>query len=426
MQFYEKLLKSNYINNIIKLLTGTFAAQLIVILFSPIFTRLYTPAEIGFYSSILAYTAFIAPLINGRYEFLIVSAKTDLEAKQFAYLSFIICTFFTLIISIALFSLKLLKVEFLSDVYFIYILLIIVIIYSNGLTNIFTQYNNRLKQYKLIAQVTVNRSLAQVVLQFIFGLFKLGSLGLSLSIVVGIFVGLKKQINISIGSFRGLFNVSKTNILNLFKINIRQLWVSLPAAVLNTSANNLLLPIITFKYGLVISGFYYISSRILAMPVQVFGSTLGKVYYEQACRENEKYGRCSKSFLKTILLALIFMLPICLIAYFYSEKIVSLVFGEGWAETAQIIVILVPYYFIRAITLSIIMTPYVFKLQFFDLINQFLLLSNLIISLGISYYYELNFLQFFKVFNFFGCISYLIVLVLCWFLASQKFKRKSF
>lgn len=413
MTLFTKLKKSTFINSTLKLSSGLMSAQLLLILFSPVLTRLYTPIELGVYSSVLAIAAFATPVINGRFEFLIISAKNDKQAKNFAFVSLLICTIITaFIILIFLFLSNSVVYEIKKIGGFVWF--IIPVLYLNGLINIFNQYNIRLKQYGELSKITFIRSIFQISSQTVFGLLHLGTLGLLMSILIGVGVGLRRQILISTGKLKNLISVEIGEVKNIVRENIKQIYVSVPASLINSIANNLMVPIVLYLFGAVASGYYFLANRILAVPIQLLGSTISKVYYEKACRERDKEGSCKKTFNTTVLLSSTILLPVFIILYFYSEPIFKFIFGEEWIKSAIIVKMLIPFFFIRGVTLSIIMTPYVYKLQYWDLVNQIIIIFNLIISLAITILNNSNMMEFFKYYSYIGSFVYIIVLALCW------------
>ena len=86
----NRLKKNNFLNAIFVLSSGSIWAQGIVFLCSLIITRLYLPADIGFFTFILSIINIFSGVINGRYEISIVSASRRGEIKGLIQLSFLI------------------------------------------------------------------------------------------------------------------------------------------------------------------------------------------------------------------------------------------------------------------------------------------------------------------------------------------------
>ncbi len=78
---FKKLLKNEYLKNISTVATGTFLSQLVLILFIPILSRIYTPNEFGLYSLFIAFSSSIAIISTFTYERAIVLPKEKTESN---------------------------------------------------------------------------------------------------------------------------------------------------------------------------------------------------------------------------------------------------------------------------------------------------------------------------------------------------------
>ena len=88
---------SVFLKNVITLISGTAISQIIVILISPVLTRLYTPNEFGLFGAFMAIVSIISTFINGRYDLAIIEARESEIAINLMRLSVFI-TFFTTLI----------------------------------------------------------------------------------------------------------------------------------------------------------------------------------------------------------------------------------------------------------------------------------------------------------------------------------------
>ena len=79
---FKKLLKNEYLKNISTVATGTFLSQLVLILFIPILSRIYTPNEFGlFIHFFIAFSSSIAIISTFTYERAIVLPKEKTESN---------------------------------------------------------------------------------------------------------------------------------------------------------------------------------------------------------------------------------------------------------------------------------------------------------------------------------------------------------
>jgi len=72
--------KSDFIQNVVKLMTGTIIVQLVTFLSQPIITRLYNPHNYGIFATIQAIIILPAYLSSLCYDRAIVVAENDFES----------------------------------------------------------------------------------------------------------------------------------------------------------------------------------------------------------------------------------------------------------------------------------------------------------------------------------------------------------
>ena len=78
----EHSCSSSFAANVLKLVTGTTFAQVIIVLASPLLTRLYGPEAFGFLALFTSITSIIGVIACMRYEMAIMLPKTDEEAAN--------------------------------------------------------------------------------------------------------------------------------------------------------------------------------------------------------------------------------------------------------------------------------------------------------------------------------------------------------
>ncbi|HEH2319651.1 TPA: type 8 capsular polysaccharide synthesis protein Cap8K, partial [Staphylococcus aureus] len=213
---------NKFIGDSFLMILSSGIAQVILIITTPIITRLYSPAEFGEFTIFSNIAMILIPIINARYDLLIVNAKNDRSANILSQISFLISLLILLILIPILAISAWLYPNFILDFIFIIIMLFLV-----SLTNIFTNYLNKERKYKVLSLINVFRAGSMALLQIIFGLLSLGSLGLiigfSLSYITGITLGYK--------TFKKHFNIvrNKEETKALFLENKNQLVYSTPS-----------------------------------------------------------------------------------------------------------------------------------------------------------------------------------------------------
>ena len=79
--------RSEFVRNVLTLITGTTIAQAIPIAIGPILTRIYTPEEFGLYGIFIAIVSIVSVVATARYELAIIQPKLDKDVNHLVALS---------------------------------------------------------------------------------------------------------------------------------------------------------------------------------------------------------------------------------------------------------------------------------------------------------------------------------------------------
>jgi O-antigen/teichoic acid export membrane protein len=102
----NKVLRSEFNRNALTLVSGTAIAQAILVLISPILTRLYSPADFGDLALFISITSIIGVIANGRYELAIMLPEKDEDAINVAAAGFLFNILISLLFSILIIIFK--------------------------------------------------------------------------------------------------------------------------------------------------------------------------------------------------------------------------------------------------------------------------------------------------------------------------------
>jgi O-antigen/teichoic acid export membrane protein len=371
LQNKKEIFKSDFFKSIIQLTTGSLLAQLITIVVSPISTRLYTPEQLGIYSLILTITSVFGPIICGKYDLAIVSAKSEKEVANLILSSAIFATVFTSIISIG-YSIYLNNNITIVNEVGVYAYIIVLILLVNGFINIASSYNNRQKEYIIISSVYVTRSLFQNIGLIFFGLLKLGAVGLLISQLVGSLFGLKKQTK-TLYKNKEIFKTVKFHDIKREMVkHIHQPLYSMPAHFVNSSSYSILNFFITGLFGMEVFGYYSMSYRMLGLPLSLVSSNVSKVFFQRAYQEKIETGSFRRTLKITTLFLFVLSVPIVLFLMFFAPQIFKFVFGEKWYFSGVYVKILAPMYGIRLIVSALTPAVIIAGKQKIELLIQLL------------------------------------------------------
>ncbi|EOB0960668.1 type 8 capsular polysaccharide synthesis protein Cap8K [Staphylococcus aureus] len=404
---------NKFIGDSFLMILSSGIAQVILIITTPIITRLYSPAEFGEFTIFSNIAMILIPIINARYDLLIVNAKNDRSANILSQISFLI-SLLILLILIPIFAISAwLYPNFKLDFIFIIIMLFLV-----SLTNIFTNYLNKERKYKVLSLINVFRAGSMALLQIIFGLLSLGSLGLiigfSLSYITGITLGYK--------TFKKHFNIvrNKEETKALFLENKNQLVYSTPSILLNSLSFSVVVFFIGILYTNTEVGIYGMAIRVLGIPVTIISLGLSKIFMQQANDYYIERGNFRNLLLKfsstLVIVSIILYVPL----YLFSEELVNILLGHSWVDAITVIKIVIPLFVIRLIVSTVSLSVIVLQKQQLELILQALFLIGTTVTFVISKMLNLTFLNFVSINTAILIVSYMIFFIALYYFAKNK------
>lgn len=404
---------NKFIGDSFLMILSSGIAQVILIITTPIITRLYSPTEFGEFTIFSNIAMILIPIINARYDLLIVNTKNDRSANILSQISFLI-SLLILLILIPIFAISAwLYPNFILDFIFIIIMLFLV-----SLTNIFTNYLNKERKYKVLSLINVFRAGSMALLQIIFGLLALGSLGLiigfSLSYIAGITLGYK--------TFKKHFNIvrGKEETKALFLENKNQLVYSTPSILLNSLSFSVVVFFIGILYTNTEVGIYGMAIRVLGIPVTIISLGLSKIFMQQANDYYIEYGNFRNLLLKFSSILVIVSIILYVPLYLFSEELVNILLGHSWVDAITVIKIVIPLFVIRLIVSTVSLSVIVLQKQQLELILQALFLIGTTATFVISKMLNLTFLNFVSINTVVLIVSYMIFFIALYYFAKNK------
>ncbi|MEN0456528.1 type 8 capsular polysaccharide synthesis protein Cap8K [Staphylococcus aureus] len=404
---------NKFIGDSFLMILSSGIAQVILIITTPIITRLYSPTEFGEFTIFSNIAMILIPIINARYDLLIVNTKNDRSANILSQISFLI-SLLILLILIPIFAISAwLYPNFILDFIFIIIMLFLV-----SLTNIFTNYLNKERKYKVLSLINVFRAGSMALLQIIFGLLALGSLGLiigfSLSYIAGITLGYK--------TFKKHFNIvrDKEETKALFLENKNQLVYSTPSILLNSLSFSVVVFFIGILYTNTEVGIYGMAIRVLGIPVTIISLGLSKIFMQQANDYYIEYGNFRNLLLKFSSILVIVSIILYVPLYLFSEELVNILLGHSWGDAITVIKIVIPLFVIRLIVSTVSLSVIVLQKQQLELILQALFLIGTTATFVISKMLNLTFLNFVSINTVVLIVSYMIFFIALYYFAKNK------
>ena len=411
-------IKSEYIKNVAIVFSGSIAAQIISILLSPILTRLYTPEDFGVYAFVMSIGICIAAIAASQYNHGIMLEKEIHNAKQVVIVSIIVTSLialFTLIaLFIAIFGFHISSLENIKSA----CVLLPCYVFFTGVNNSFTYWNNRNKQYKVLskgrvisASITIT---SQIALAFVF---QVKPFLLLVGFVLGQLCSFFYLFLSTPDLYKGLFKRFSFFEVKFFGIKYKRfLMYTSFADLLNIFLMQLPVFILTRLVGAIQTGYFSLSNKVLAMPINFISSSVGEVFKQRAVDEYTRNGMCSKIFFQTFTgLFLLSIFPF-IILFVFAPDIFAFVFGEAWREAGVFTRIMTPMFFFKFTVSPLTYLYYINGKQKEDLILHILMLILIIASLlfGYKWFQKINValllysLCFSGVYIYYLCRSYIL------------------
>ncbi|AKX46107.1 polysaccharide biosynthesis protein [Thiopseudomonas alkaliphila] len=382
----KKILPKNaFARGVSVLVGGTVGAQALMVLASPLLTRLYTPEDFGLlavYASILSLFTVIASL---RYELAIPLPEKDSEAAYLAILGLFIVGGVALISALLIllggnYFAKLINAPGMAN----YFWLIPVGVVAIGCYQIFNYWAIRTKSFGTIAKTKISQSLATLAVQL--SGFKLGVLALMLGQTGGQSVGVMNLARPALKSshFKGWqWSDLKKVAVRYKKFPMFSTW----EGFLNTASMQLppLLFAVFFSAG--VAGLYALAHRVLAMPMSLVGSAVGNVFFANAA-EAYRQDKLAPLFESVYAKLVSIIMPVMLVLIIDAPRLFAFVFGSSWYEAGELARWMAPWLAVVFISSPLSTMFTILEKQKQGMFFQGLILSVRILALGIGFKYN--------------------------------------
>ena len=335
--------KSEFGKNVVTLLSGSVIGQIIVFLFIPILARLYDKDLFGLYYIFVASFNILKRVSTLRFELAIIISKNDRRAINSLVISIIILILTSLFFLLLAFLMKCLNFD---SEWFVklnkFTLLLIAILFFNGMTEIINAWNNRKKEYKLISITKLVYSSTVTTSQAGLSFTILKKIGLIIGAVLARFLAMLTIILASLKDIKQ--NLKFVNIrlmkaifIRFFKIPIFNTLIN----VVNNLSNELPIYLFSFFFSPAISGLYGMANKLFATPTDLLGNSISQVFYQQASDNHSNkqkllplINRTHKNILKLALLLTV--------GYTAISPFIHYLLGSKWIGIEMYLFMIIP------------------------------------------------------------------------------------
>lgn len=382
MSFFKSIKENKVFRNSITLINGTIISQIINIIISPIMSRLYSPEDFGNYSAITAIVLIIAIIANGKYDLAIMNSKdTEQERKATYYLGMILTIIVCIIVIIGGLILSATRIINYGALDIFLIAIFTFFASNNSILNVWL---NKSDQYKQISRNRIIYSVVHIVGIIIFGILRLGYLGIVFSVLLSylvqciyVYIFLRRKTNF----YQYKFNYE--DIKKQAKKHIAFPKFQMPSLLLNTASTQAPILLFTEFLGSEVSGWYAMTIKIINLPMTIIGNAIGEVFFKEASDleskgDREKLSKFTyNTFKKLMILGLIPM--ITLIGY--GDILFSFILGEKWYMAGVYARILAPWYYIVFVTSPFTHIFTILNMQNKNLVANIIMLTSRVLCI---------------------------------------------
>jgi len=382
-KFADKIKNSSFVRDSLTLFSGSLLAQLIPLAIMPLLTRLFSEEMFGIYfiySSILVILSVLATL---KFELACVLPDNDADALNLLMVSLASTFVISLFSAIGIYLFYDWIILLLADnTIGNWLYLIPLSVFLLGTFQSFSYWHNRKKQYTSISYSKVSKALVAGSSQIGTGYSAIQPIGLIPGMVLGQIVSSAYLAYSAFKSFREI----------LSEISIKRMWQlilvykDIPIFntlmdVLNKTSNQLPIFLLTRFFGLSITAYYGLASRVVNAPLGLIGQSVGQVFYQRASElKNQKsnlYPYIKKMYLQLFRIAIPIFTLLTVLSFFFG-----FIFGGEWETAGYFALILLPWLFVMFLN-----SPITFIITVLNKQRQMLMYNLLLLLARLSALY---------------------------------------
>ncbi len=326
--------KSKFARSVSLLAGGAAAGQAIVVVASPVLTRLYSPEDFGVLAVFASLLGILGVVASLRYQLAIPLPKTDEEAANISVLSLCIILGMALLAALIVIPFRhpiaeVMNVPLLAGYFWLLPLGLLLV----GTYEVFNYWAIRKKAFGVIAKTKFTQSLGMVGVQV--GGYSLGLVALLVGRIFGQAAGIVKLGAVVMRSRQSFSTVSFSGLVYSFKRYRSFPLISTWSGLSSAGGSQLPPLLIAIMMGPAAAGLYALTSRVLSLPVGVISKSMGDVFYGEAIEANGN-GKLG-SLVVDIYSKMVFVgLPIGFVIVFAAPEVFRFLFGDSWASAGEL------------------------------------------------------------------------------------------
>lgn len=412
------LIRHPHLLDVNKIALSAASGHIFMLLVSPILARLYAAEDYAVYGLFMTFTGIFGLAVSLRYDLRIATSQDKDEAAHLLAITGINALIFTPFSCLLCYAMIKGNILGMGEMpYGILPLIAVQLILAPVSAGIYYALIRRL-DYGAIAKSQFAQALSRPLTMLAFGFAGLGPAGLisgEIAARIGYMVQAIRRAARDL--IAGLRDVTRAGLAHHYRANLHYCLYATPAAIINSAAYLIVVPLITIVYGLEMAGFYIFAERLTLAPISVLSKAVGDVTQGNIRRIIEDTARKDKAlsyYFKAAAILIGLGIPGSLIAYILAEPVFVMIFGEQWRLAGQLASIFAPIYvtILTASSLSGVLNAV--KRLDLHLWFSVLYLTSTLAAFGIAHYYGWPFERAMRLYvlqNVFVYIAYFLLQV---------------
>lgn len=329
--------KSAFTRSIAVLTGANVIGQIIVVVASPLLTRLYSPEQMGMLSAFTSLLMILLAVACWLYEMAIPLPDDPKRAVNLVALSIVIVIGMSIVsgLGIVLFGEHIAK-SVNTPALTPYLWILPIALLGAGMYQALNYWAVREKQFACVARTRMHESTAIVLTQLGLGLLKWGAAGLLIGIAVGRLVSNVALIRLMYKQHKQSIKSVSTKMMREVAYRYRRFpLISSWSSLLNAIAFQLPYLLLTGLYGPHVLGLVALAQRVLGLPFNLLGTSVGQVYLAEAARLKRNPYQLHRLFWKTVKNMAFLGIPVIGLIIFTAPWAFAVVFGSHWMQSGQ-------------------------------------------------------------------------------------------
>lgn len=328
-------LRGKFARDVFTVAGGAAGAQFIIVAFAPALTRLYGPQAFGLLGAFTAFCGILRPMAALCYPIAMVLPDNDGDALKIARLSFYISLIVSATIALAMFTgaKRLLSIAGAEAIAPLAFLIPLNVLFS-GWFQIMQHWMIRKKQFTVKAKASILNALAINGAKATIGLF---SPIATVLIVLTTLNNATQSILLSVlGKGKQAFNLFQgaphdgASLVHTARRYYDFPVYRAPQVFINGLSQNLPVLMLASFFGPAAVGFYTVGKRILEVPSQFIGKSVGDVFYPKIAEAAHKRQNLTRLLIKaTLALAMVGIVPYGTVVAI-GPWLFRTIFGADW------------------------------------------------------------------------------------------------